>query len=259
MASHYHPPHIEMQEMGAVVVAGAQELEDDPVPAVSTTPERAPGGEFSATPPGTPKDAVRDPTATPEVGSTVKSGLLVGGGGDSSGGGSGGGDDGLTQRSGGTATLTSTIVNLINSGADESNKIVNAAIAGQTSAIAVSSMVNTMRFIVALCVIYTIQDIGKTILNNAFALSGGRSRSPSRGNDADASAGYKGITCFVVPADAPGLSIGLREDKLGPDARPRTKILHIAAHNSKSAGVRLLGRGGVADRALAACVSLLPR
>ncbi len=27
--------------------------------------------------------------------------------------------------------------------------------------------------------------------------------------------GYKGITCFVVPADAPGLSLGPREDKLG--------------------------------------------
>ena len=27
--------------------------------------------------------------------------------------------------------------------------------------------------------------------------------------------GYKGITCFIVPADTPGLSIGPREDKLG--------------------------------------------
>uniref|UniRef100_A0A7S3B456 short-chain 2-methylacyl-CoA dehydrogenase n=1 Tax=Haptolina ericina TaxID=156174 RepID=A0A7S3B456_9EUKA len=33
--------------------------------------------------------------------------------------------------------------------------------------------------------------------------------------NADPSAGYKGITCFVVPADAPGLTIGRREDKLG--------------------------------------------
>jgi hypothetical protein len=28
-------------------------------------------------------------------------------------------------------------------------------------------------------------------------------------------AGYKGITCFVVDRDAPGLTIGKKEDKLG--------------------------------------------
>lgn len=33
--------------------------------------------------------------------------------------------------------------------------------------------------------------------------------------NADPEAGYRGITCFVVPADAPGLSVGRREDKLG--------------------------------------------
>jgi short/branched chain acyl-CoA dehydrogenase len=33
--------------------------------------------------------------------------------------------------------------------------------------------------------------------------------------NADPAAGYRGITCFVVPADAPGLSVGRREDKLG--------------------------------------------
>ena len=33
--------------------------------------------------------------------------------------------------------------------------------------------------------------------------------------NANPSAGYKGITCFVVPADADGLEVGPREDKLG--------------------------------------------
>ena len=33
--------------------------------------------------------------------------------------------------------------------------------------------------------------------------------------NADPAAGYRGITCFVVPADALGLSVGRREDKLG--------------------------------------------
>ena len=33
--------------------------------------------------------------------------------------------------------------------------------------------------------------------------------------NADPDAGYKGITCFVVPAGAPGLTVGPREDKLG--------------------------------------------
>ena len=33
--------------------------------------------------------------------------------------------------------------------------------------------------------------------------------------NAEPAAGYRGITCFVVPADARGLSVGRREDKLG--------------------------------------------
>jgi len=33
--------------------------------------------------------------------------------------------------------------------------------------------------------------------------------------NADPSKGYKGITCFVVPAGTPGLTIGPKEDKLG--------------------------------------------
>ena len=33
--------------------------------------------------------------------------------------------------------------------------------------------------------------------------------------NANPDAGYKGITCFVVPAGAPGLSVGKREEKLG--------------------------------------------
>ena len=107
-ASHYHPPHIEMQDLRsggggqghAVVIADDQDIHIDPIP---LTPERADGGEFATS----DRSLERDPTATPEVGANIKSGLLVGG--DSSGG----GDDGLTHKSGGTATLTATIINLI--------------------------------------------------------------------------------------------------------------------------------------------------
>lgn len=40
----------------------------------------------------------------------------------------------------------------------------------------------------------------------------------------DPSAGYKGITCFVVPRDTPGLDIGPREDKLGIRASSTTPV-----------------------------------
>jgi short-chain 2-methylacyl-CoA dehydrogenase len=33
--------------------------------------------------------------------------------------------------------------------------------------------------------------------------------------NADPSAGYKGITCFIVDRDTPGMTIGKSEDKLG--------------------------------------------
>ena len=118
-APHYHPPHIEMQDLGGgapgspgrghavMVVADDQDLGDIQIdPVVPLTPERADGGEFDA--------PARDPMATPEVGANIKSGLLVGG--DSSGGAgaTGNGGDGLARTSGGgSATLTSTIINLI--------------------------------------------------------------------------------------------------------------------------------------------------
>ncbi|KAL1525603.1 hypothetical protein AB1Y20_020457 [Prymnesium parvum] len=37
--------------------------------------------------------------------------------------------------------------------------------------------------------------------------------------------GYKGITCFVVPADTPGLTVGAREDKLGIKASSTCPVL----------------------------------
>jgi len=47
--------------------------------------------------------------------------------------------------------------------------------------------------------------------------------------------GYKGITCFVVPADTPGLSIGPREDKLGIRASSTCPLrldgVHVPASN----------------------------
>mmetsp|Transcript_26371 Transcript_26371/g.82128 ORF Transcript_26371/g.82128 Transcript_26371/m.82128 type:complete len:213 (-) Transcript_26371:1186-1824(-) len=41
----------------------------------------------------------------------------------------------------------------------------------------------------------------------------------------DPSKGYKGITCFVVPRDSPGLEIGPKEDKLGIKASSTCPVI----------------------------------
>ena len=43
--------------------------------------------------------------------------------------------------------------------------------------------------------------------------------------NANPEAGYKGITCFVVPSDAPGLTIGKKENKMGIRASSTCPLL----------------------------------
>jgi short/branched chain acyl-CoA dehydrogenase len=56
--------------------------------------------------------------------------------------------------------------------------------------------------------------------------------------NADFSKGYKGITCFVLDRDTPGLSIGKKEDKLGIRASSTCPVLldNVKAHESQILG-----------------------
>ena len=68
--------------------------------------------------------------------------------------------------------------------------------------------------------------------------------------------GYKGITCFVVPAETPGLTVGPREDKLGIRASstcpvrldgvrvPSSSVLGELGHGYKYA-IEILNEGRV--------------
>jgi len=74
--------------------------------------------------------------------------------------------------------------------------------------------------------------------------------------NADPSAGYKGITCFVVPAGTPGLTVGKPEDKLGirasatcplrlEDVRlPKEDVLGQVGHGYKYA-INILNEGRI--------------
>lgn len=59
--------------------------------------------------------------------------------------------------------------------------------------------------------------------------------------NADASAGYKGITCFIVDRDMPGLSIGKKEDKLGIRA---SSTCPITLDNVRVPSSNILGEFG---------------
>lgn len=57
----------------------------------------------------------------------------------------------------------------------------------------------------------------------------------------DPSAGYKGITCFVVDRDTPGLTVGKKEDKLGIRA---SSTCPVTLENVKVPADRILGEIG---------------
>jgi short/branched chain acyl-CoA dehydrogenase len=57
----------------------------------------------------------------------------------------------------------------------------------------------------------------------------------------DPSAGYKGITCFVVDRDTPGLTIGKKEDKLGIRA---SSTCPVTFENVKVSSDMILGEVG---------------
>lgn len=57
----------------------------------------------------------------------------------------------------------------------------------------------------------------------------------------DPQAGYKGITCFVVPRETPGLHIGRKEDKLGIRA---SSTCEVVLDNCRIPAVNVLGEVG---------------
>jgi alkylation response protein AidB-like acyl-CoA dehydrogenase len=59
----------------------------------------------------------------------------------------------------------------------------------------------------------------------------------------DPSAGYRGITAFLVPRDTPGFSVGKKEDKLGIRASSTTEILFENCRIPASAVMGEVGKG----------------
>jgi len=59
----------------------------------------------------------------------------------------------------------------------------------------------------------------------------------------DFSLGYRGITAFVVPADAPGLSVGKREDKLGIRSSSTCPVRLEGVRVPKSSVLGEVGKG----------------
>jgi alkylation response protein AidB-like acyl-CoA dehydrogenase len=59
----------------------------------------------------------------------------------------------------------------------------------------------------------------------------------------DPSAGYKGITCFVVERDTPGFSIGRKEDKLGIRASSTCELIFDAAPVPRENVLGAVGKG----------------
>jgi len=55
--------------------------------------------------------------------------------------------------------------------------------------------------------------------------------------NADPAAGYKGITCFLVPRDTPGLQVGRKEDKLGIRASSTCEVILDNVRVSADSGV----------------------
>ncbi len=59
----------------------------------------------------------------------------------------------------------------------------------------------------------------------------------------DAGAGYKGITCFLVERDSPGLSIGKKEDKLGIRASSTCEVVLNGVKVADDAVLGEVGKG----------------
>ena len=59
----------------------------------------------------------------------------------------------------------------------------------------------------------------------------------------DPSKGYKGITCFVVDAGTPGLTVGKKEDKLGIRASSTCELILQDVRVPKSAILGVEGEG----------------
>jgi short-chain 2-methylacyl-CoA dehydrogenase len=59
--------------------------------------------------------------------------------------------------------------------------------------------------------------------------------------NADPAAGYKGITCFIVDRETPGLEVGRKEDKLGIRASSTCELILDGCHIPRS---RVLGEAG---------------
>lgn len=62
--------------------------------------------------------------------------------------------------------------------------------------------------------------------------------------------GPRGISCFIVPADAPGLSIGKKEKKVGWNSQPTAAVLFDACRvprenllGGEGAGFKIAMRG----------------
>jgi short/branched chain acyl-CoA dehydrogenase len=61
--------------------------------------------------------------------------------------------------------------------------------------------------------------------------------------NANPSQGYKGISCFLVPRDTPGVEVGKKEDKLGIRASSTTPIHFTDVKIPKENLVGVYGRG----------------
>ena len=59
----------------------------------------------------------------------------------------------------------------------------------------------------------------------------------------DAAAGYKGITCFLVPRECDGLKIGKKEDKMGIRASSTAEVVLNGVRVHRSAVVGEVGKG----------------
>ncbi len=59
----------------------------------------------------------------------------------------------------------------------------------------------------------------------------------------DSAAGYKGITCFLVPRESEGLKIGKKEDKMGIRASSTAEVVLNGVRVPKSAVVGEVGKG----------------
>jgi butyryl-CoA dehydrogenase len=88
-----------------------------------------------------------------------------------------------------------------------------------------------------------IKDGGHYILNGTkrFITSGKNSKITLITAKTDESKGHKGISCFVVPKDTPGLIVGRMEDKMGLRASDTTDLI---LENCKIPAANIIGKEG---------------